>query len=763
MTRLRSLLTATGALALAASAIVTMPASAQPAHAHHSAAWNGDIHIIVPNARRQVWREARIAPVELTAAGATIDIDGQTATTRLEIALTNKDGRPQEAQVVIPVPDGAIVRSFQYDGTGPEPTAHIISKDEARRLYDDIVAKSKDPGLLEFTGLNLIKSSVFPIPGGATQKVRIVYEQVLVSDAGRLDFFLPRTESLSAGGIAWSIKGTIKNAQSIASVYSPSHDLVTDTTNNITSFRVTDQGAKNPGSFRLSLMARPTDGDGAVASLFAYPDATLGPDSGYFLLLMNVAKPGKVEGTIPNREITLVFDRSGSMRGQKIEQAKAAALNVLQGIKDEEFFNIVDYSDSVASFAKSPVTMTGKARAEAEAYIKRLEAEGGTNIGDALTTALTPAPQPGALPIVLFLTDGLPTVGETRESALRDGAAKANVHKRRLFTFGVGYDVNSPLLSALARGSRGAPTFVLPDENVEQKVSQVFRRLQGPILSEPALAALVNNQPDTRVIRDVLPRSLPDVFEGDQLVIVGQYHNTRRLDLRITGKAGEAERVHTLSFGVADASAKDSFVARLWANRKIAVLIEQIRDSQADGGVSDPRADPKTKELVDEIVRLSTRWGILTEYTSFIALEPGFALRGQAAQVEEALKRLSERGADRAGAAGMSQVANTGGMQSGAADPKRQAWLDADMKEVEVTTVTQVADQTFYRRGNRWVDGRVQAKEGSEPDEIVEVGTTRFNEVLDTLRTQNLLGVLALEGEVEVQMGAKRVLIRQRG
>lgn len=763
MTRLRSLLVAAGASALAASAVIALPAGAQPAHVAHSAAWNGDIHIIVPNARRPVWREARVAPVELTAAGATIDIDGQTATTRLEIALTNKDGRPQEAQVVIPVPDGAIIRSFQYDGTGPEPTAKIITKEEARRLYDDIVAKSKDPGLLEFTGLNLITSSVFPIPGGATQKVRIVYEQVLTADAGRLDFFLPRTESLGAGGIAWSIKGSIKHPRPIASVYSPSHDLITESAGGITSFRVTDQGSKNPGSFRLSVLPRPADTDGAVASLFAYPDPQLGPDSGYFLLLMSVASAGKVEGTTPSREITLVFDRSGSMRGQKIEQAKAAALNVLQGIKDEEFFNIVDYSDSVASFSKEPVTMTAKSRAEAEAYIKRLEAEGGTNIGDALMTALSPAPRAGALPIVLFLTDGLPTVGETRESALRDNAAKANVHKRRVFTFGVGYDVNSPLLSALARGSRGAPTFVLPDENVEQKVSQVFRRLQGPILAEPALAALVNNQPDTRVMREVLPRTLPDVFEGDQLVIVGQYHNTERLDLRVTGRAGEADRTYTLSFGLAEASAKDSFVARLWANRKIAVLIEQIRDSQADGGVSNPTADPKTKELVDEIVRLSTRWGILTEYTSFIALEPGLATAGRAVQVEEALKRLGERGADRAGAGGMSQVANTSGMQSGAADPKRQAWLDADMNEVEVTTVTQVADQTFYRRGNRWVYGRVQAKPDAEPDEIVEVGTTRFNEVLGTLRAQNLLGVLALEGEVEVQMGAKRVLIRQRG
>lgn len=732
---------------------------AAPARAQPDVIVRTEVNVIVPQSRRPVWTTAR-PTVEMTAANATIDFAEQTVTTHLEIALSNKDARPQEAQVLLPVPDGAVIRSFQYDGTGPEPTAKLLPRDEASRIYTDIVSRSKDPGLLEFAGMNVIRSSVFPIPANTTQSVRIVYEQVIPTDAGRIDYVLPRTESLAARGVKWTIKGTIKHSRPIATVYSPTHDLATEPAGAQTSFRVADSSASGPGSFRLSVMPRPADGDGPVTSLFAYPDPQLGPDSGYFVLLMSIPRAGTVETLDTKREVTLVIDRSGSMRGEKIEQARAAALGVIQGLKDGEQLSIVDYSDSVATYSASPVTLSPKTRAEAEAYVKGLTAEGGTNIHDALLTALKPSPQAGSLPIMLFLTDGLPTVGETREKAIRDAALKGNAFERRIFTFGVGFDVNSPLLSSLARGSRGAPTFVLPGENVEQKVSQVFRRLSGPILAGPTLTSMGGGAPDPKRVREMLPASIPDVFDGDQTVIVGQYRGTKQLDLLLKGKQGVQDRTFTLSFGLSNASNQNGFVPRLWAQRKIAALLEQIRDAQAEGGaVSDPKADPKTKELVDEIVTLSQRWGIMTEYTSFLATEPGFGM-GQEERVRETMLSLQDRGKDRAGAAGVNQAMNTAGMQVAAKPASKQMYLGRNMEQVEITTVQAVGDQTFYRRGQRWVDSRVTAKPEDKPDETVEVGSARFNDLINELRTQNLLGVLALEGEVELQMGAKRILIK---
>lgn len=722
------------------------------------------VNVIVPQARRHSWRIEQ-PRVELATAGATVAIDDQLATTTLELALRNTASVPQEAALLIPVPEGATIRSFQYDGTGPEPTAKILPKEDARRLYDSIVSKQKDPGLLEFAGLNVIKSSVFPIPANTTQSVRIVYEQVLSADAGRLDYVLPRSESLGASGATWTMKGTIKHARGVASVYSPSHDLSSEIKNGVATFSVSDASARAGGALRLSVMAAPAEAGSIAASVFAYPDPTLGENSGYFMLIMS--PPGSASRgageTALKRDLTIVIDRSGSMRGEKMQQAKDAAVNILQGLEDGESFSIIDYSDSLASFAPSPTKMNAKTRGEGIAYVKSLEANGGTNIHDAVLEALRPAPAEGSLPLVLFLTDGLPTVGETRETAIREAAEKANAHKRRLFTFGVGYDVNSPLLSNLARVSRGAPTFVMPSENVEQKVSQVFRRLQGPVLASPVLTALRGGEPDTRMIREVLPGALGDVFEGDQVIVVGQYFGTDRLTLRLSGERAGGSGSFDVNVSLKDASARQSFVPRTWATRKIAALIAQVRDAQAGGDISDPASNPKTKELVDEIVRLSLRWGIMTEYTSFIATEPSVALNDHATIRRMALDNLAERAVVRAGAASVNQEANLGGMAAAPMVSGTQLYLDKDMKEVEITTVQMVGDQTFYRRGARWVDQRVQAKEADPVDETIDVGTARFAEVLETLREQNLLGVLALEGEVEVQMGVKRVLIRNRG
>ncbi len=738
-------------LAGSATMVAPSPAAAQPK------AGLDEVNVIVPVARRPVWNQSA-TPVALQSMTAMVDIDEQTAVTQLELTLHNPAGRAREAQVLIPVPEGATIRSFQYDGTGPEPTAKLLPRDEARRIYDTIVASMRDPGLLEFAGSSVIRSSVFPIPAGATQKVRITFEQVIAADAGRLDYYLPRTESLASSGVAWTVQGSVKSKTPIASVYSPSHDLIAEKQGEKWTFKVTERGASNPGALRLSVLRRPDAPDGVAASVFAYPDASLGENSGYFLLLMNLPSAQVKAEDMTKREITLVIDRSGSMRGEKMDQAKAAGQSIVQGLRDGELLNIIDYSDSLSSFSPKPIIVDAKSRAEAAAYIKGLEANGGTNIRDALVEAVTPSPQAGTLPIVLFLTDGLATVGETRESAIREAVAKANGFNRRIFTFGVGYDVNSPLLSSIARATRGATTFVLPGENVETKVSQVFRRLNGPTLAEPTIVGLdAGGAVSTRIIRSTLPSNLPDVFEGDQIIIAGEYHGVTRLPLRLAGTVGGQAKQFDMALDLRDASARNAFVPRMWASRRMGGLIDQIRESTADNPRIDTTKDAKTKELVDEIVRLSTRWGIMTEYTSFIATEPKMDhLRA----LSTAVRNLEDRAADRAGAAGVNQESNAAAMQSPSPMSGRQVYFDKDMRKVEVATVQMIGNQTLFRRGQRWVDSRLPIREDDGADEVVQVGTARYQEVVDELSKQDLLGVLGLDGEVDMQIGGKRVRVQ---
>lgn len=749
------------AAVLAALLAVVLPAHAQP---------GGEPVWIVPQANNAViWdRHHRpLPPVKITAIAASVDIADQVAATSIEITLANSGGAVQEAVLLVPVPEGAAVRSFQLASLGDEPTAKLLPRDEARRIYDSIVSRMRDPGLLEFVGFNLIRSSVFPVPAHGTNTVRLTYETLLPADGDRVDYVLPRSEALGGPGASWSMGLDIRSKREITTVYSPSHDLVTERIDpNHVRVRVTAESVARAGSLRLSYLHRPAGGDGVSATILAYSDPEVGDGGGYFLMLAGLPARLPEEAKAIRREVTIVIDRSGSMRGEKMDQAREAALQVVEGLAPGEYFNIIDYSDSIASFADAPVEKNDGTIRRAREYLKGLAAGGGTNIKDALVEALRPAATPGALPVVLFLTDGLPTVGERSEVAIRDTAAKANGANRRVFTFGVGLDVNAPLLNAVAQGSRAAATFVLPDEDVEVKVGQVFRRLSGPILDTPRLTAVVKGRETmTRPIREVMPGVLPDLFEGDQLVVLGKYLDPSCERLVLEGNYLGEPRRFEFEFDASKASARHAFVPRLWAGRRIGVLLDEIRRAGADGAA--PTSDPAMKELVDEIVRLSIKHGILTEYTAFLAVEPGTpadAAReaavpaGAAAPAAEG--RLSDATRARSGGYGVAQEQNVQTMAKSADISSLNRYLDKDMNEVRFAGVQQIGAQTVFRRGGRWVDNRLLERETEAPDQVVEYGTAEYTALAADLATQNRQGVLALADEIYLLNRGQRILVR---
>ena len=464
-----------------------------------------------------------------------------------------------------------------------------------------------------------------------------------------------------------------------------------------------------------------------------------------------------------------MIDRSGSMGGEKLKQAKEAAIQVIEGLDEGEAFNVIDYSDSISSFAAKPVIKDTKNAEEVRHYIRKLTASGGTNIHDVLTEALRPKPIEGMLPIVLFLTDGLPTVGVRDEAAIREAAAKANAEfRRRIFTFGVGYDVNTPLLTSLARGNRAAATFVLPNEQIEVKVSQVFRRLCGPVMTEPKLEVKVLDakagEPLPRV--EWLPNQIPDLFEQDQLVLLGRYETNRPIELKLTGSYGSKVRNFGLTFNPERATTRNSFVPRLWASRKIAMLIDQIRQAGAETAAKSvlsskaaASADPKMKELVDEIVRLSLEFGILTEYTAFLAKE-GTNLEQREKVVSAANTVIIQRAqGDRSGVGSVNQDYNGNGMLSQSSGNRRNVFYDSTMNAVQNTRVQQVSDRAFFQQGNRWVDGNIYNSARQSPDQVIKAGSKEHAELLDRLVKENRQGVLSISGEVMLQVDGRNVLI----
>ncbi|MDP1590336.1 MAG: VIT and VWA domain-containing protein [Prosthecobacter sp.] len=679
--------------------------------------------------------------VQVTQVDARIDLADQIATTTLDIALRNPTNRPLESELLVPVPQGAVLKAFAFEGGNAEATARLLPRDEARRIYDSIVAQTRDPALLEFVGHAVVKSSVFPVPANGTQKVRVTYEQLLEADGARLDYVLPRSEAVEYS-VPWKLSMRVKSTSRIASVYSPSHEIAVKQSNGNEASLTCE--TKDPGAFRVSLLRETKDE--MTASLLAYPDPKIG--GGYFLVMIAPPKP-KADAAPIKREVTLVIDRSGSMAGPKLDQVKAAALQVIEGLNDGEGFNLIVYNEAVEMFASQPVIKNAETTKQARDYISALRVSGGTNIHDSVVEALRQKPLDGMLPLVLFLTDGLPTIGQTSEKAIREAVAKGNPHQRRVFTFGVGVDVNTPLLSRIARETRASAEFVLPKEDVEVKVGRVFDRLRGPMLTRPALRVL--NDPNR--VSDLIPSPLPDVFEGEQILLSGTYRGEAPLHFQLTGKSAEGERKFDFTFNLDKASTANAFVARLWASNKIAVLSEAIRDLGADG------ATANTTELVNEIVRLSTQFGILTEYTAFLA-EEGTSLAAVTSNATRANDNYSDKAMKmRSGPAAVSQAGNLQKAVESKQLNVRNRFLDDKMQAVEITNVQQVQAGAFFNKGNRWSDANASKAERA-PDRTIEIGSTEFGRLVDELAADNRQGLLALRGELLLEHRGQIVLIR---
>jgi Ca-activated chloride channel family protein len=742
-------------------------------------------------------------PVEVKSVDAEALILGETARTTLAVTLFNPSTRTARCELAVPVPPGAAISAFQLDGLEGDPPSRLLPRDEARKAFEEIVRKMIDPGLLEFAGSGLIRSSVFPVPPNGEQTFRVTYEHPVKGSGDTLEYTLPRSGSMGAGP-EWTVDVRIEASSPILNAFSPSHAV---------EFAIDENGVatldevslRDPGPFRFVALRAPSDAANAPAmSLFTYPDPD-SVDAGFFMLVMAAGERGDDEAPLP-REVTLVLDRSGSMQGEKFEQATEAALQVIRALGPEERFRIIDYASEVATSGEA-VNATPEAIAAAAARLGQLKAVGGTNINEALMEAVRPDPTPGTLPIVLFLTDGLPTVGVTAEKSIRENILRANARgdagARRLFTFGVGHDVNVPLLTDLARESRAIADFVNPTEDVEAAVGRVFERLHGPVLAD--LRLRTGSGPDAETIRDLYPRQLGDLFEDQRLVALGRYRVPRGgFELVVTGNAGDGEHTIRVPLDPADASPANSHIARLWAQQKVTWLIDELRSAGADSRVQQLENlgdDPKLKELIDEIVMLSTKYGILTEYTAFLATEKGVLAAGQSPEFDlNAIFQGTNRVRAGGGGVALGEAQNLrrdavtagrpmsiqdnyeiaartadeandsarGGASYFSAPPSHAAIGLDTAQGTQGMTLQQIGPDTLYRQGARWVDSgvirqdqaRAQNEAKPQPDETVAFATDRYFEIAQRLVAQNRQGLMAVPGEVEILLDGRRILLQ---
>jgi Ca-activated chloride channel family protein len=550
----------------------------------------------------------------------------QVAEVRVAQTFHNPGSTQLEAEYLFPIPEDAAIQDLVLLADGKELPGKLLSKEEARSIYEGIVRSKKDPALLEYMGRGLYRTSVFPIPPGADRQVTLRYTQLLKREGNAVELSYPfGAQKFTAKPIErLEFRARIENASEIKGLYSPSHDVEVkrqgDHEAEVT-FVQRDVIPRN--DFRLLMTLE--DGDVGASVVSYRPSAG---EDGYFLLLASPKVERPKDRKAPPKTVLFVLDRSGSMSGKKIEQAKASLAFVLQNLREDDLFNIIVYDDRVETFKPELQRYNSDSRKEALRYVENLRPGGSTNIDEALQEAMAQLKDRERPSYVLFLTDGLPTVGETNEQKIAAHAKAANDHGARLFSFGVGHDVNARLLDRLSGGNGGASEYVAPDEDIEAKVARFFAKLTSPVL-----AGLRIDVDDSDVNR-TYPRALPDLFEGGQLVWVGRYRESGRATVTLKGRVGDETRTITAKVDLADPGEgrRHAYLPRLWATRRIGDLIDQI-------DLHGPN-----RELTDELVALSKEHGILTPYTSFLAdertdLHAGVQLRGRA---EESLRRLSE-------------------------------------------------------------------------------------------------------------------------
>lgn len=562
--------------------------------------------VAVADASAQGWIEPGVNrggfAVDKVRSEVQVTVQGRVALIEVSEWFVNEGRRLAEGEYLYPLPGEAVFQGFSLFQGETELRGEIMDADAARAIYEEIVRRRADPALIELAGHGLLRARVFPIQPGETRKVTLRYTQVLERAGNALQLVYAggvrgggqnatRENRTRPEGVETRFRVVVEECDGFLDPFSPTHELDFRRTGDRMIVTVEEEIVG-----RLALFL-PLAGDGVGLSMATH--RPVGED-GYFMLTLS---PDRVSGEVQPRDVTVVMDVSGSMSGEKMEQAREALHQLLNSLSDQDRFRLLAFSSAVRAQSRGWTDARGRGLDEAAQWIDRLQADGGTNIEAALNEAFRLESPRRRLPVVVFLTDGLPSVGQESPDELAR-IAETRAGRARVFAFGVGNDVNTQLLDRLGEAGRGDTDYVQPGENVERALSLLAAKIQHPVLTD---LRLEGGPVD---LSEIYPVNIPDVFAGEELVLFGRFDGDGQSQVTVRGERVERELAFSTELVFPEASDANDYIPRLWASRKLGHLERQIWTE----GMSD--------DLAKEIRDLALRYGLPSRYTSYLVQEP---------------------------------------------------------------------------------------------------------------------------------------------
>jgi len=659
------------------------------------------------------------APVVMSGYRIEGTVTDQVADLTYRVSFRNPTDRRLEGVLMIPIPADTALTGFTMTVGGKATKGELLEAGQAASIYEGIVRQMRDPGLLELVGERMFRARVFPIEPHGEIVATLNLVQTLPQSGGlfslRVPMRSPHSGPVDAGKASARIE--LRTTRPLRSVFAPNPDIRVERRGDRAAVATYDEGSGGPQDLALMFSLQ---SDPLAAGILAYREAG---EDGTFMLTLTPKLEDAAAKAAP-KDVVFVLDRSGSMSDDgKIDQAKKALQYCVSRLGPDDRFGIVDFATDWNALEDRLIPGDEGGKARAKRYIDGIEAAGGTNIEAALDQALKLlAGREGRVPMVFFLTDGVPTVGQTDVAALLSKVAAENAGvKARLFNFGVGSDVNTLLLDKLADGGRGARDYVAPGEDIETKVSALYQKVSRPALTDVRI--------EWRGVEtaDVYPRPVPDLFHGSELTLYGRYKSGGRGTLIVTGKSGGRDVRFEYPVDLPSDETGNRFLPRLWAGQKIAHELDALR-------LSGHPADP---EAVSSIVKLAKKYGIVTPYTSFLVTEEGENGRTALEQGQRRFEALARNAVTSGfgGGAAASAAAQTDSMSlkamsdssvgavrgsslraapaPGAALAMFEKKTRADLKAAGRSAIEtrSVGDKTFYRRGATWMDADAEGDE----------------------------------------------------